>query len=69
MNSSLCGTCCLYFFYLLERIHYHDDVSKMFLNKQLTLNVFGNSSFSHDKGQRTDTSFFVQKPYLRTIYI
>ena len=31
-------------------------------------NVFGNSN-SHDKGNKVDTSLFVQKPYLRTNYI
>ena len=30
-------------------------------------NVFGNSS--HDNNNKIDTSFFVQKPYLRTNYI
>ena len=30
--------------------------------------VFSNSN-SHDKGSKMDTSFFVQKPYLRTNYI
>ena len=29
-------------------------------------NVFGNSSPSHDNGNKFDTSLFVQKPYLRT---
>ena len=32
-------------------------------------NVFGNSSFSYDNGNKNDTSLFVQKPYLRTNYI
>ena len=33
----------------------------------MPINVFGN--FSHDKGNRIDTSVVVQKPYLRTNYI
>ena len=33
----------------------------------MPINVFGNSS--HDKNNKIDTSLFVQKPYLRTIYI
>ena len=33
----------------------------------MPINVFGNSS--HDNGNKTDTSLFVQKPYLRTNYI
>ena len=32
-------------------------------------NVFGNSSSSHDRIKKIDTSLFVQKPYLRTNYI
>ena len=34
----------------------------------MPINVFGNSN-STDNGNRIDTSLFVQKPYLRTIYI
>ena len=33
----------------------------------MPINVFGNSS--HDKKIKIDTSLFVRKPYLRTIYI
>ena len=33
----------------------------------MPINVFGNSS--HDNNNKIDTSFFVQKPYLRTNYI
>ena len=33
----------------------------------MRINVFGNSFYSHDN--KIDTSLFVQKPYLRTIYI
>ena len=33
----------------------------------MTINVFGNSS--NNSEQKTDTSIFVQKPYLRTNYI
>ena len=32
----------------------------------MPINVFGNSSYSHDK--KIDTSFSVQKPYLRSKY-
>ena len=35
----------------------------------MPINVFGNSSSSHDNGNKIDTSMFVQKPYLRTNYI
>ena len=35
----------------------------------MPINVFGNSSSSHDKGNKIDTSFFVQKTYLRHNYI
>ena len=35
----------------------------------MPINVFGNSSSSYDKGNKIDTSLFVQKPYLRTNYI
>ena len=35
----------------------------------MPINVFGNSSSSHDNGNNIDTSLFVQKPYLRTNYI
>ena len=34
----------------------------------MPINLFGNSSSSHDNLNRTDTSLFVQKPYLRTNY-
>ena len=33
----------------------------------MPINVFGNSS--HDNNNKTDTSLFVQKPYLRTTCI
>ena len=35
----------------------------------MPINVFANSSSSHDNGNKIDTSVFVQKPYLRTNYI
>ena len=35
----------------------------------MPINVFGNSSSSYDKGNKIDTSLFVQKPYLRTKFI
>ena len=35
----------------------------------MPINVFGNSSSSYDNGKEIDTSLFVQKPYLRSIYI
>ena len=31
--------------------------------------VFGNSSYSHVNGNKIGTSIFLQKPYLRSIYI
>ena len=35
----------------------------------MPINVFGNSSSSHDNGNKIDTSLFVQKSCLRTNYI
>ena len=35
----------------------------------MPINVIGNSSFSHDNGNKTDTSISVQKPCLRTNYL
>ena len=35
----------------------------------MPINVFGNSSSSHDSGNKIDTTLFVQKPYLRNNYI
>ena len=35
----------------------------------MPINVFVNSSSSHDIGNKIDTSLFVQKPYLRHNYI
>ena len=35
----------------------------------MPINVFGNSSSSHDNGNKIDTPLFVQKLYLRTHYI
>ena len=35
----------------------------------MPINVFGNSSFSHDNGNKFVTSVFVQQPYFRTNYI
>ena len=34
----------------------------------MPIDVFGNSSSSHDNGNKIDTSLFVRKPYLRTNY-
>ena len=36
---------------------------------KMPINVFGNSSTSHDNGNKIDTSIFVQKPYWRTNYM
>ena len=33
INSKLCGSYCLYFFYLIERMDYYDAVLKVFLYK------------------------------------
>ena len=30
INSNLCGSYCLYFFYLVERMNYYDKIFKMF---------------------------------------
>ena len=35
----------------------------------MPINVFGNSSSSNNNGNKIDTSPFVQKLFLRTIYI
>ena len=32
INSKLCGSYCLYFFYLIERMKYYDVVLKMYFN-------------------------------------
>ena len=50
-----------------NNIHICIEVVISILN--MPINVFGNSSSSHDNGNRIDTSLFVQKPYLRTNYI
>ena len=36
---------------------------------KMPINVFCNSYSSYDNDKKTDTSLFVQKPYLRTNYI
>ena len=33
INSNLCGTYCLYFFHLFERMNYYDAILKMFFQK------------------------------------
>ena len=58
----------------LYKHNYHYDVIHMCIvvtiqSLYLPINVFGNSSSSHDNGKRNDTSVFGQKPYLRSIYI
>ena len=35
----------------------------------MPIKVFGNSSYSHDDGNKINTSLLVQKPYLRSNYI
>ena len=32
INSKLCGSYCLYFFYLIERMNYYDTILKMYFN-------------------------------------
>ena len=32
INSKLCGSYCLYFFYLIERMNYYDCILKMYFN-------------------------------------
>ena len=32
MNSKICGSYCLYFFYLIERMNYYDAILKMYFN-------------------------------------
>ena len=68
--SKKCGSYCLYFFYLIERIKYYNAVLRKFFGQlNMPIVVFGNSSSSHDNGNKIDTSIFVQKHYLRTKYI
>ena len=65
INSQLCGSYCLYVFYLIERMNYYDVILKMYFGwKNMPINVFGNSSSNSEN--RIDTSLFVQKLYLRT---
>ena len=33
INSKLCGSYCLYFFYLIERMNYYDTILKMYFEK------------------------------------
>ena len=33
INSKLCGSYCLYFFYVIERLNYYDTILKMFFNE------------------------------------
>ena len=35
----------------------------------MPINVFGNGSSSYDNGNKIDTTFFVQEPYLRRNYL
>ena len=39
------------------------------MNLNMPINVFGNSSSSHDNGNKIDTSIFVQKRYLKTNFL
>ena len=32
INCKLCGSYCLYFFYLIERMSYYDVVLKLYIN-------------------------------------
>ena len=32
INSKICGSFCLYFFYLIERMNYYDTILKMYFN-------------------------------------
>ena len=32
INSKICGSYCLYFFYLIERMNYYDTILKMYFN-------------------------------------
>ena len=73
INSPLCGSYCLYFFYLIERMNYHDAILKLVFEQLLNFTilnmpiiVFGNSS--NNSVNKIDTSIFVQKRYLRTNY-
>ena len=64
----MCGSYCLYFFYLIERLNYYDTILKKYFDHiNMPINVFGNSSNNSDN--KFDTSLFVQKPYLRANYI
>ena len=51
INSKLCVSFCLYFFYLIERLNYYDTILKMYFGCfNMPINVFGN--FSNNSGNK-----------------
>ena len=67
IKSRLCGTYCIYCFYLMERRDFYDAVLNFILVKSMPISVFGRTSGNMER--KLDTSSFVQKSYLRTKYI
>ena len=68
INSRLCGSYCLKFFSLIERMNRYDTISKMYFGyMNMPINVFGNSSKNSEN--TTDTTLIVQKPHLRDNFI
>ena len=51
INSKLCSSYCLYFFFLIKRMNYFDAILKMFFAKLLT--IMSNKFFSVQKSNRT----------------
>ena len=39
IDSQLCGSHCLYFFYLIERMNYFDAILKMYFKLNMVINV------------------------------
>ena len=46
INSNICASCCLYFFYSIERIISYDTIFKMCFDKVLQTNDFNNIFFT-----------------------
>ena len=63
----LCGSYCLYFFYLMEQMNYYDTILKIYFDliKWMYLEVH----LHHQSDNQIDTSNFVKKSYLKTNYI
>ena len=67
-NFKLCGSYCLYFFYIIRRMKFYDTTLKMsFRYLNVRTNVFG--IYSNNSENKVDTSLIVQTLYLRRNYI